>query len=140
MGSAVRRASIAWRSDTPEKVPALPSAIHLDFYVLPYILVRVQWLRLAPIEALPPGHAASVDVDGHTVAIFHTEAGLYAVDNDCLHMGGPLCEGTIDGTVVTCPWHAWSYDVTTGERVDRRGSPLPVHRVGVDDGWIVLAP
>lgn len=99
----------------------------------------MQWLRLAPLEALPPGQAASVAVDDRAIAIFHTEAGLYAVDGDCLHMGGPLCEGTLAGTVVTCPWHAWSYDVTTGERVDRRGSRISVHQVRVDDGWIVLA-
>lgn len=78
-------------------------------------------------------------MDGRPVAIFHTEAGFYAVDNDCLHMGGPLCEGTVEGTVVTCPWHAWAYHLATGERVDRGGSALPVHDVEVRNGWIVLA-
>lgn len=99
----------------------------------------VRWLRLAPIDALPPGHAASVAVAGRAIAIFHTDAGLYAVDNHCLHMGGPLCDGTVEGTVGTCPWHAWSYDVATGQCVDHRGSPIRAHEVGVHDGWIVLA-
>ena len=79
-----------------------------------------------------------MDVDGRHIAIFNTGAGLYAVDNDCLHMGGPLCQGTLDGTVVTCPWHAWQYDLVTGQRVDRRGSPTRTHPVTVRDGWIML--
>ena len=32
-------------------------------------------------------------------------------------MGGPLGEGTLDGNRVTCPWHGWQYDVTTGKVV-----------------------
>ena len=98
-----------------------------------------RWIRLAPAGELPPGHAACADVDGRAIAIFHTGAGFYAVDNDCLHMSGPLCEGVVDGTVVTCPWHAWRYDLRTGDRVDRRGSSLDVHAVEVQDGWIVVA-
>lgn len=98
-----------------------------------------RWIRLAPAHQLPPHHAACADVDGRAIAIFHTGEGFYAVDNDCLHMGGPLCEGAVDGTVVTCPWHAWRYDLRTGDRVDRRGSCLDVHAVDVQDGWIVVA-
>lgn len=98
-----------------------------------------RWIRLAPAHQLPPGHAACADVDGRAIAIFHTGEGFCAVDNDCLHMSGPLCEGAVDGTVVTCPWHGWRYDLRTGERVDHRGSSLPVHAVEVQGGWIVLA-
>jgi nitrite reductase/ring-hydroxylating ferredoxin subunit len=97
------------------------------------------WIRLALAHHLPLGQTACADVDGHAIAIFHTGAGLYAVDNDCLHMGGPLCEGAVDGTVVTCPWHGWRYDLTTGARVDRRGSSIDVHAVQVDGGWILVA-
>ena len=34
------------------------------------------------------------------------------------HRKGPLGEGTLDGTTVTCPWHGWEYDVTTGANLD----------------------
>jgi len=27
-------------------------------------------------------------------------------------------EGELDGTHVTCPWHGWEYDITTGKNLD----------------------
>ena len=37
------------------------------------------------------------------------------LENGCAHRGGPLGEGHVEGTEVTCPWHAWSFDLKTGE-------------------------
>ena len=50
------------------------------------------------------------------VFVFIGEGGLD--DNTCKRRGGSLGEGELDGTVVTCPLHAWTYDVTTGECFD----------------------
>jgi nitrite reductase/ring-hydroxylating ferredoxin subunit len=55
-----------------------------------------------------------VDVNGRHVAIFRLGNDLHAIDNLCLHHGGPLCDGDIVNGVVTCPWHGWSYEITTG--------------------------
>ena len=38
-----------------------------------------------------------------------------AIDGLCAHQGGPLAEGVLEGSVVTCPWHGWQFDVFTGE-------------------------
>ena len=40
---------------------------------------------------------------------------VYATANTCAHRGGPLGEGTLTGPVVTCPWHAFQYDVQSGQ-------------------------
>jgi nitrite reductase/ring-hydroxylating ferredoxin subunit len=48
------------------------------------------------------------------LALFNVSGSYYALDNTCPHRGGPLGEGFLDGKVVTCPWHGWSYDVTNG--------------------------
>jgi nitrite reductase/ring-hydroxylating ferredoxin subunit len=97
-----------------------------------------EWIRLAPATALPEGESVRVNMDDKSIALFHLEDGFYAIDDGCLHMEGPLSEGWVDGRVVTCPWHAWKYDLSTGERVDRRGSPTRVYPVEVRDGWIML--
>jgi 3-phenylpropionate/trans-cinnamate dioxygenase ferredoxin component len=70
--------------------------------------------RIAEIAQLPPGTATTVDAGGHTLALFNVDGVLYALDSTCPHRGGPLGEGDLDGTIVTCPWHAWRWDVTTG--------------------------
>lgn len=69
-------------------------------------------------------HAADLPVEGEIVEVFagdqaivlvRVDGEVYAVDSVCPHAGGPLGEGELDGTRITCPWHGWSYDVTTGK-------------------------
>jgi len=58
-----------------------------------------------------------VTVSGRHVAVFRLGDEFFALDNMCLHRGGPLCEGPIANDVVTCPWHGWSYQIRTGTMV-----------------------
>jgi nitrite reductase/ring-hydroxylating ferredoxin subunit len=58
-----------------------------------------------------------VTVNGRHVALFRLGNEFFALDNTCLHRGGPICEGLIDNGVVTCPWHLWSYEIRTGTMV-----------------------
>lgn len=97
------------------------------------------WVRLAPVSALPVGQSVSVDVDGRRIALFHRPEGLMAIDDECLHQGGPLSEGeVVDGTVI-CPWHRWRYSLATGERTDLQGSPVCAHPVEVRAGMIYVS-
>jgi nitrite reductase/ring-hydroxylating ferredoxin subunit len=63
---------------------------------------------------LPAGCGKTVNVNGKDIAVFNVDGRCYAISNTCLHRGGPLGEGELDGKTVTCPWHGWRYDVTTG--------------------------
>ena len=71
--------------------------------------------KVAKTSEIAPGTGKVVEVSGKTVAIFNCEGAFYAIDNTCKHRGGPLGEGSLSNTTVTCPWHGWEYDVTTGE-------------------------
>ena len=73
-----------------------------------------------------------VNVSGRHVAVFRLGDEFFALDNMCLHRGGPLCEGPIDGTVVTCPWHDWSYEITTGTMVQDPRVGVSKHDVRVE--------
>jgi nitrite reductase/ring-hydroxylating ferredoxin subunit len=75
------------------------------------------FVSVARVGGIPPGTARQVTVGGRRVAIFHIDDAYHAIDNLCLHRGGPLCEGAVGGHVVTCPWHGWQFDVRTGELV-----------------------
>ena len=72
-------------------------------------------IRVAAVSDVPPGTAKEVMADDQVVALFNVDGTFYAMDGVCPHAGGPLGEGTLQGTVVTCPWHGWQFDVTTGE-------------------------
>ena len=77
-----------------------------------------EFVRVASKGDIPNRQGRAFDVNGKLVAVFNCDGTFYAIDNECKHQGGPLGEGELDGTVVTCPLHAWTYDVTTGESPD----------------------
>ncbi len=72
------------------------------------------FVKAAKKQDIEEGRGIVADVNGTPVAIFNLGGSFYAIHNTCLHRGGPLGEGECEGTVVTCPWHGWQYDVTTG--------------------------
>lgn len=71
-------------------------------------------VRVASTKDLKSGQGKPYTVNGKRIAVFNVDGKFYAMDNTCLHRGGPVGEGEFDGTVVTCPWHGWQYDVTSG--------------------------
>jgi len=73
------------------------------------------FLRAAKKDEIPPGSIRELQLEGKTVAVANVDGKLYAINNTCLHRGGPLGQGELEGKVVTCPWHGWQYDVTSGK-------------------------
>ena len=71
--------------------------------------------KVAMRTDIPAGSGKAIEVGGKTIAVFNCDGTFYAIDNTCKHRGGPLGEGTLTGTTVTCPWHGWEYEVKTGE-------------------------
>ena len=88
------------------------------------------------VAGLPPGRAAEVVVDGQAVALFNVGGTFHALAGRCPHRGGPLGQGVLDGPRVSCPWHNWTFDVTTGANVASAELRVPRHQVKVEDGHV----
>jgi len=73
------------------------------------------FLRAAKKDEVPDGTIREFQLNGHTIAVGNVGGKFYALSNTCLHRGGPLGQGILEDHVVTCPWHGWQYDVTTGK-------------------------
>ncbi len=73
------------------------------------------FLRAAKKDEIPDGSIREFQVNGTTIALANVGGQFYAINNTCLHRGGPLGQGELEENVVTCPWHGWQYDVTTGK-------------------------
>ena len=65
-------------------------------------------------DALAAGKIIEVIIGGTAIAVARAGTQYYAISNKCPHADGPLGEGTLEGTVVTCPYHGWSFDVADG--------------------------
>jgi nitrite reductase/ring-hydroxylating ferredoxin subunit len=91
---------------------------------------------VAKVEDLPPGSARVVEIGEQEIAVYHCDDGFHATQAHCLHLGGPLARGKLNGCVVTCPWHGWQYDVRTGENEFDRAIVLATYEVVVEDGEV----
>jgi len=98
-----------------------------------------EFRRLCAAGDLPPGTGRTFHVEGREIALFNVDGRFHAIDNVCCHAGGPLGEGMLRGAVVTCPWHSWQFDVTTGRSL--MSELLGVNRfdVRVRDGWVEVS-
>ncbi len=90
---------------------------------------------MAHLADVPPGTVLSVQAGERWYVLANVEGVLHALDNNCPHNGGPLGKGTLNGRELTCPWHGWRWDVTSGRNcwpgVGWRVARVPV-RVGGD--------
>ena len=75
------------------------------------------FVRAVKKAEIPVGMVRELQIEGKAVALANVGGTIYAVNNTCLHRGGPLGQGQLEGKVVTCPWHGWQYDVTNGKTV-----------------------
>ena len=73
------------------------------------------FVRAAKTAEIAAGTIREVQVGGKAVALANVGGKFYAISNTCLHHGGPLGQGPLEGNIVTCPWHGWEYDVTSGK-------------------------
>jgi len=73
------------------------------------------FVRAANTGDIPPGTIREFQLEGTAVAVANVDGRFYAINNICVHRGGPLADGPLEGAVVTCPWHGWQYDVRTGK-------------------------
>jgi nitrite reductase/ring-hydroxylating ferredoxin subunit len=87
--------------------------------------------RTAKTNEIAPGTIREFQVEGKAVALANVGGKYYAINNTCLHRGGPLGQGVLNGAIVTCPWHGWEYDVTTGKVKQNPAVGVDCYRVEV---------
>jgi len=92
-----------------------------------------EFVTVAHVGDVPMGEGRQVVVDGRWVALFNVSGTHHAIDAICLHQGGPLAQGSLAGRVVTCPWHGWQFDVTSGAFVQDPRTGVACHETRVVD-------
>ena len=91
-----------------------------------------EFVRVTGTTDVKSGQGIVVEVNGKILAVFNVDGAFHAIDNTCIHRGGPLGEGDLEGSVVTCPWHGWQYDVTTGACVADPAAKVDRYEVKVE--------
>jgi nitrite reductase/ring-hydroxylating ferredoxin subunit len=99
----------------------------------------MEFVRVASASEIPSGQGRMFEVQGRQVAVFNVAGKFHAIDNVCEHQGGPLAEGELDGCIVTCPWHGWTYDVQSGQSPDDPDTRVQRFAVKVEGGDVLVA-
>ncbi len=90
-------------------------------------------------DALKPGQVIEVIIGGRAIAVANVDGEFHACSNTCPHAEGPLGEGELDGNILTCPYHGWQFDVTSGACVTSPDDPVPTYPVEVVDDAVCVA-
>lgn len=96
------------------------------------------FVKIGHVIDFPEGKGRIVIAARKPVAVFKVNGEIYAVNNICPHMGGPIGGGELKETIVSCPYHAMRFDVRTGSSTDAFGHSLQTYSVKVEDNEVWL--
>lgn len=97
------------------------------------------WIEIGALDDVPRQGARIVKTPAGCIAVFRTsDDQVFALDDKCPHKGGPLSQGIIHGTSVTCPLHNWVFDLETGMAQGADEGSVPVTPTKVEDGKILM--
>lgn len=95
-------------------------------------------IPLIAVNELPPGASAECVANGRIYAAFNVAGDYRVIDGICPHAGGPLGKGDMSGSVVTCPWHGWQFDVQSGAHCLNQRLCQTTYMTEVVDGMLYI--
>ena len=99
----------------------------------------MSWIDIGHIDDIPLRGARKVKTKDGCIAVFRTDdATVFATSNTCPHKQGPLNEGIVHGTKVTCPLHNWVFDLETGEAQGADEGRIATYPARVEAGRILI--
>jgi nitrite reductase (NADH) small subunit len=118
-----------------------PAACRYTYAMLPFEdSPQLKPVKIGTASELPAcGNVKEFMAAGRMLCVASLNDGIYAMDNVCLHRGGPLGQGVMEDEKVVCPWHGWKFDPRNGEGPKASGR-LAVYKVMVegDEAFVEL--
>ena len=95
-------------------------------------------VKALDLASLPARQPVLATVNGRDVLVYRQGDEVLAIGNECPHQAGNLCDGWVEGDIVTCPLHGWEFDLRSGACMTVPGEGVPRYAVTVEDGTIYL--
>lgn len=97
------------------------------------------YLKLASESELPRvNQAKEFTIGDKVICVANVDGAISALDNVCLHRGGPLGQGTIDRGKLICPWHGWEWNPSTGEAAHNPATRVSVYPLKIENGIVLI--
>lgn len=95
--------------------------------------------RMCGRAELPePGEVKEFEVNGRTICVANVGGRICAMDNVCVHRGGPLGQGSVERGKLVCPWHGWEFDPVTGAAAHNPQHRVTVYEVRVEGDDVLI--
>jgi len=97
------------------------------------------FIKLASQSELPAeGEAKEFVHEDKVICVANVNGVISAIDNVCLHRGGPLGQGTIEGDKLVCPWHGWQWDPKTGQAAHNSAAKVAIYPLKIENGEVMI--
>ncbi|MFB6296815.1 MAG: Rieske (2Fe-2S) protein [Halobacteriales archaeon] len=99
-----------------------------------------EFVEVASADEVREDGPVVVRPDGSSIALFHHEGEIHAIDNRCPHMGFPLTDGSVEDGILTCPWHHARFELSCGDTFDPFADDVGTYPLEVRDGDVYVSP
>ena len=96
------------------------------------------WTVVADDAKVKEGVPLAVYPLGITILLVRVEGTVHAIANKCAHMACPLEGGRLEGHIITCPCHDWSFDVRDGAFTQAREIAVATYPAKVEGDKVLL--
>ena len=97
------------------------------------------FLRLCNTKDVPAGGMKKFDLRGREFLVINLNGRFYCLDGRCTHAGAPLAEGTLNGQIITCPWHYSQFNIEDGSVVNGPANkPLNAYKCEIRDDQLLV--
>lgn len=93
------------------------------------------YVEAGKVSEITEGHMKHVEINGKEIAIANLDGKFYAFADRCGHMNARLSRGNINQNIVTCPFHAAKFDITSGKRIGEPVLELPPGMEPLPPNW-----
>jgi NAD(P)H-dependent nitrite reductase small subunit len=101
-------------------------------------LALKEFRKVASTDQIPHDEGLVVIVEDREIAIFQCNGKYFAIENSCPHRGGPIADGELEGEIISCPWHAWPFDLATGKCTINNSAQLETYKLKIEEGEILI--
>ncbi len=97
------------------------------------------YVKLTTESELPPvNEAREFTIGNKVICVANVDGTITAMDNVCLHRGGPLAQGVVDRGKLICPWHGWEWNPVTGEAAHNPSTKIAVYPLKIESGDVLI--
>lgn len=94
--------------------------------------------RIASTEDIPLDEGRVFEAGGRMIAVFNDAGNFKAIDDMCPHAGASLAEGWLDDGCVTCPWHAWQFQLSDGAYIQNPRLKVDTFPLRIDGTDVIV--